>query len=132
MSQENVEIVRTGYETWRRTREFAFDLLDADVEWIFHGTPAGDASYQGGDGVRRWFAEQDDVWSDQWWEVEDLRESPDGRVLALVVAHAVGRDSGVPVTVSLANVWTIDDGRITRMEMFFDREAALDAAGLKE
>ena len=132
MAQENVEIVREGYEEWRRSRELDFDLLDPDIEWVLHGTPAGDVSYRGWDGVRRWFAEQDDAWSDQWWEVEDLRESPDGRVLALVVAHAVGRGSGVPVTVSLANIWTIDDGRVTRMEMFLDRVAALEAAGLRE
>jgi ketosteroid isomerase-like protein len=132
MSQENVEIVRQGYEAWRRTRQLDFDLLDPEVELVFHGTPAGDVSYQGWDGVRRWFAEQDDAWSDQWWEVEDVRETSDGRVLALIVAHAVGRDSGVPVSLPLANIWTIEEGRATRFEMFIDRKAALEAVGLSE
>jgi ketosteroid isomerase-like protein len=132
MSQENVELVREGYEAWRRTRQLDFDLLDPDVEWVFHGTPAGDVVYRGWDGIRKWFAEQDDAWSDQWWEVEDVRETADGRVIALIVAHAVGRDSGAPVSLPLANIWTIEDGKATRFEMFIDRKAALEAAGLEE
>ena len=132
MSEENIEQVRRGFEEWQRTRKLDFDLLHADVEWILHGTPAGDASYRGPDGVRRWFAEQEDAWSDQWWEIEDVRETPDGRVLAFVVAHAVGRGSGVAVTLPLANIWTIEDGRVKRFEMFIDRAEALKAAGLSE
>jgi|SRR5687767_3982063 len=132
MSQENVEIVREGYEGWRRSRELDFNLLDPDIEWVLHGTPAGDVSYRGWDGVRRWFATQDDSWSDQWWEVEDVRETPDGRILALVIAHATGRESGIPVSLSLANIWTIEESRATRFEMFIDRTVALEAVGLRE
>jgi hypothetical protein len=51
-----------------------------------------------GRGVRRWFREQDEAWSDQWWEVEEVRETPDGRIFALITANATGRESGVPVT----------------------------------
>jgi ketosteroid isomerase-like protein len=132
MSQENVEVVREGYEEWRRTRQLDFDLLHPEIEWVLHGTPAGDVSYRGWEGVRKWFREQDEAWSDQWWEVDDVRQTPDGRVLALIVAHGVGRDSGVPVTLPLANLWTIQEGRATRFEMFIDRKAALEAAGLSE
>ena len=106
MSEENVEIVRRGFEEWRRTRTLDFDLLDPDVEWVLHGTPAGDVSLRGKEGVRGWFADQDSAWSDQWWQVEDLRETSDGRVLALLIAHAVGRSSGTSVTLPLANIWT--------------------------
>ena len=132
MSEENVELVRRGFEAWRRTRKLNFDLLDPNVECVLHGTPAGDVTYRGRDGVRGWLADQDDAWSDQWWEVENLRETPDGRVLVFLIAHAVGRGSAVPVTLPLANLWTIDDGRATRLEIFMDRAAALEAAGLSE
>jgi ketosteroid isomerase-like protein len=132
MSQENVRTVRRGYEAWQRTRKLEYDLLDPDVEWVLYGTPAGDVIYRGRVGVRKWFAEQDAAWSVQWWEVESVRETPDGRVLALVVAHAVGRGSGIPVTLPLANIWTLEEGRATRMEMFMDRGEALEAAGLSE
>jgi hypothetical protein len=30
------------------------------------------------------------------------------------------------------NIWTIEEGRATRMEMFLDRKAALEAAGLSK
>jgi ketosteroid isomerase-like protein len=132
MSQENVELVRRGFETWRRTRELDFDLLPPHVVWVLHGTPAGDVTYRGRDAVRGWFAEQDEAWSDQWWEVQDVRETRDGCVLALIVAHGVGRGSDVRVTLPLANSWTTDDGRVTHFEMFIDRRAALEAAGLSE
>ena len=129
-SEQNVELVPRGFERWQRTRELDFDLLDPDIEWILYGTPAGDAVYRGKEGVQRWFAEQDMAWADQWWEVEDVRDAPDNRVLAFLIAHAVGRESGIPLTLPLANIWTIEDGRATRFEMFFDREAAFEAAGL--
>jgi len=132
MSQEKVEIVREGYEGWQRRRQLDFDLLDPEIVWVMHGTPAGEVTYKGWEGVRKWFAEQDDAWSDQWWEVEDVRETPDGRVLALVIAHAIGRGSEVPVRLPLANIWTIEEGRATRFEMFIDRNAALEAAGLRK
>ena len=132
MSEENVEIVRRGFEEWRRTRTLDFDLLDRDVEWVLHGTPAGEVSLRGKEGVRGWFADQDSAWSDQWWEVEDLRKTSDGRVLAFLTAHPVGRSSGTSVTLPLANIWTLRDGRVTRFEMFIDRDEALEAAGLRE
>jgi len=132
MSQENVELVRAGFEAWQRTRQLDFELLSPGIEWVMHGTPAGDVTYRGRAGVRKWFAEQDQAWADQWWEVEEVRETADGRVLALLTAHAVGRESGIPVSLPLANIWTIEGGRATHFEMFLDQAEALAAAGLRE
>ena len=70
------------------------------------------------------------VASDFWWEVEELREAPDGRIVALIVANATGRESGVPVSMPLANVWTVRDGKVVRFEVFLDRGQALEHAGL--
>jgi ketosteroid isomerase-like protein len=40
--------------------------------------------------------------------------------------------SGAPVEMQMAQVWTVEDGKIRRCEEYFDRAEALEAAGLSE
>jgi ketosteroid isomerase-like protein len=53
------------------------------------------------------------------------------RVLVLSRFRARGRD-GMEVRLQLANLWTVRDGQIIRMDAFSDQAAALEAAGLSE
>jgi len=50
-----------------------------------------------------------------------------------VIRH-VGRGklSGAEVEQRFAQLWTVRDGKIVRMEMYPDREDALEAVGLPE
>ncbi|HEU4364683.1 MAG TPA: nuclear transport factor 2 family protein, partial [Candidatus Krumholzibacteria bacterium] len=73
-------------------------------------------------------------WIEPWedfqieWELE--RGEPD-RVLATIDMSGVGRGSGVPAEMRFFQLWTFRDGRVVRMEMFDDRDAARRAAGLE-
>ena len=54
------------------------------------------------------------------------------QVLAVIREHEVGRASGVPVEATHLAVWTLADGKVTQLQMFDDRQQALEAAGLSE
>jgi ketosteroid isomerase-like protein len=54
------------------------------------------------------------------------------RVVALTYQSATGKESGVPVELSLGSVWEIEGGRLARVTNYFSHAEALEAAGLSE
>lgn len=48
----------------------------------------------------------------------------------LVLLRGTGKESGVPIEASSANVVTMRDSKISRLELFYDRDAAAQAVGL--
>jgi uncharacterized protein len=132
MSEENVEIVRRGYEAWNR-RDFDTAIADSDpeVEWTFATgarPPGADASYKGHARVREFWRLFIEPWQEVEIEVEDTRTSGD-LVVALVQFRAKARD-GLEVDAAFAHVFTVRDGKVIRFKSFDDREEALKAAGL--
>ena len=131
MSQENVEIVREGYERFAATGEFAADRATDDFVWDmsnFHGWPEQQV-YEGVDGAEAFLREWLGAWEDWDLEVEALHDAGD-RVVALVRQRGKSKTSGMPVEMSFAQVFTLRDGKQARMDMYSDRDEALAAAGL--
>jgi ketosteroid isomerase-like protein len=71
-----------------------------------------------------------EVWEGYAIEFVEAVDAPGDRVLQAIRQRATGAASGVPFEGDLFQVWQIRDGRPIRMEMFFDRNKALAAAGL--
>ena len=123
--KRHVEVVREMLEDYLRgDYEAALPAFAHDVEVVtslerFHG-PAGVVKE-----AKRW----DEMWSDYRFEVEGLVDAGDRVVL---LYHQVGKakESGVEVSERAGWVYTLREGKITRVEMFQDREAALRAAGV--
>jgi ketosteroid isomerase-like protein len=131
MSEENVEIVREGYERFASAGELAPDLATDDFVWDmsnFHGWPEQQV-YEGVDGARAFVSAWLEAWEDWELEVEALHDAGD-KVVALVRQHGTSKAAGMPVEMSFAQVFTLRDGRQSRMEMYSDRSEALEAAGL--
>jgi ketosteroid isomerase-like protein len=63
--------------------------------------------------------------------LEALEDAGD-KVVGLVRQRGRSRSAGMLVEMSFAQVWTLRDGKQTRMEMFSDRDEALRAVGLKQ
>jgi ketosteroid isomerase-like protein len=135
MSQENVETVREAWDTWLRgdmdallgsyfDRDAIYDLTQFR-EWP-------DPIYRGIEGVRRGLTEWLEVW--QAWEagVDEILAVPDGRVVVLTWQRGKGRQSGLPMDMEWAQIITVRDGKITRVDAYDDRSDALQAAGLSE
>lgn len=80
-------------------------------------------------GVRRGLTEWLDVW-DAWEAgVDNVFAAPDGRVVVLTWQRGKGRQSGLPINMEWrAQVITLRDGRIARVDAYDDRAEALEAA----
>ncbi len=129
MSEENVELVRRGLADVN----FFWSLLGEDVVWDLTGSPIVDLSptYAGRDAViaasRHYFG----TWSEYRMEAEEFIDSG-ASVVVVLHEQGQGKGSGVPFDHRFAQVWTFRAGRIVRWEVFADKAAALEAAGLSE
>jgi ketosteroid isomerase-like protein len=134
MSQENVEIARESFEAVSRRDVDAFlSSLHPDVEWDdSEGFPGLQGVYRGRAGVRSWLEAFSEAWESFHGEVEQITEVSDGRVLSQVVGTARGRASGVETELRAWFLIWIADGKITKRQVFLDRNKALEAAGLSK
>jgi ketosteroid isomerase-like protein len=130
-----VEIVVGQFEAVN-ARDFAaaMEAYAEDVDLIARG-PLGEMvgrAATGKQAVGEWFGD----WFRQFepgyrFQIEDARSSGD-RVFLVATHGGRGRASGAPVEGETAYVYTVRDGKISRVELFADRDEALEAAGLSE
>jgi uncharacterized protein len=134
MTQENVEIVRLGWEAWSRgDMDGLFALLADDVVYDtshLHDWPEGE--YIGHTGFRRFLTEWLGVWEAFEVGVDEFVAAPDGRVVALFWQRGKGRQSGLAMDTKWAQIQTIREGKAVRLEVYDSRAEALKAAGLAE
>ena len=144
MSRENVELVRRIYAATPELRnagpadDAAFlgrmfrDFWDADLVFRLPAEyPEGDRVLRGREGVTAFIAMLRQAWSEWHFVPERLFDVGD-RVLVLIRVVAVGHESGVPIELESAHVWTIRDGRAKSARIYRDRSEALEAVGLRE
>jgi ketosteroid isomerase-like protein len=137
MSRENVEIVRGIYAAVARRDDVApFEVYAEDIVWDLSNAPDRAALgmkpvYQGREGVREFWRDALADFAEIDLEVEELIDGGD-QVLAAIREREVGRASGVPVETTHLAVWTLVDGKVVRMQLFDDRQKALEAVGLSE
>jgi ketosteroid isomerase-like protein len=134
MSQENVEIVRRVYEAVaRRDPVTPFETYAEDIVWDLSRASRGAMwkrpVYKGHDGVRELWREGLAAFGAVDYVVVDLADVGE-RVLAEVRERMVGRASGAPVEALHYAIWTLVDGKVTRIQVFDDRAEAEAAAGL--
>jgi ketosteroid isomerase-like protein len=137
MSQENVEIVRGIIDAHERGDfDAVFSRYDPEIEWHLGHTFASisdfEPVYHGHDGVgafwRVWFA----AWEKAEFEYEEFIDAGDS-VVTILTQHVRGRTSGIELEwTSYAQVWTVSNGKIVRVEFFPTRGEALETAGLRE
>ena len=59
-------------------------------------------------------------------ELEEVHERGD-TVVAVIRQHGKGMQSGAEVEIRIAHLWTISDGKLTRLEEFAQSENAMRA-----
>jgi ketosteroid isomerase-like protein len=132
MSQENVEVVRRHVEAWNRRDMAMLSAVwhsDAEIDWSRARGPLK--------GIYRGRGEREAFWNDFYATFEEARiEAQDfaaagSEVVVSLTARFRGRE-GIEVTARSANVYTVENGQITRLRMFQERAEALEAAGLSE
>jgi uncharacterized protein len=134
MSEENVERLRGAYEAWNRgDLRPVLDNLHPEVEFSQPPGFPGMGVYRGREEVKSAFEDLTAAFEDFQTEAEEIIDLEDGRLLAFVRLSGYGRGSGAPFEVRGAHLFTATpDGTLLRFQAFFDRDEALEAAGLSE
>ncbi len=131
MSQANVDAFLRGVEASNRGEpEAALETVSEDVVFL-PARSAVEGGYHGHDGMRRFWADNEESFEVFQAEFTDVRDLGD-RVLAIGTVHIRGRGGGVDIEIPAAAVATFEDGKMTRWEDFRERALALEAVGLRE
>ena len=134
MSQENVEIVRRGYEAFNEGDfEGAVASFAPDFEWVSSGAiPGVEGVYRGPEEYKRRIIEQfGEEFHDFGADIHEFIDADD-RVLVSLTFRGRGKQSGVETSWNFWHVWTGRNGSIVRGQGFTSREQALEAAGIIE
>src|ERR671935_1935668 len=97
MSQENVEIVRRGYDHYNRTGEPDYSVLDPEVVYDVSRRVFDPRVYHGHEGVREFLALIREQWATMRLEPEDFVDAGD-KVVVFICLVGVGKESGVETT----------------------------------
>jgi ketosteroid isomerase-like protein len=133
MSEENVQLLRRGFEHVERTTEFPSEVAHPEFVWdttTFRGGMQP-AVCIGVDETNEWLADWVDGFEDWSLDVSEVFDGGD-KVVTVLRQRASAKHGGPQVEMVFAQVWTFRDGLVARMEMYADRAEALEAAGLRE
>jgi ketosteroid isomerase-like protein len=130
MSQENVELVRGGFDAFREGDLTRMLDLMADDLVTYRADPDG-ATYHGKEGFLQATADWTEDFSE--WSVipEEFIDTGD-YVLVRVRQLARGEASGVPVQGEFWFVFEMRGRRVAKWSFYLRRAQALEAAGLEE
>lgn len=129
MSQQNVQIVRSGYAASDPLTSFAARIAP-DVEFDLTAVYPDRPVLRGTDAVRR-FLELGPWGGTLHFEPERFFDVDDERVLVFVRVTATGQESGAPTEARAAHEFTIRNGLLVRFKAYLDRHEALEAVGLR-
>ena len=136
MSQENVEIVRRGYELFSEGNfEAVTELISDEAELPDGGglglddTAAG--TRRGPDGFLQGSQDALDAFEDYRVEPQEFIDAGDAVVVPVRISGR-GRASGATLEVRLVHLWVLRNGRAIRNEIYRTTAEALEAVGLAE
>jgi ketosteroid isomerase-like protein len=111
--------------------EAALQYLDPEIEVVTSGAFLDrGAVYRGHEGVREFLGMLNDSFDEFTYEVLDVAEIDESRVLSLITVNARGKGSGLEVSMDAGHIWTLRGDKATRLEAFADHESARAAAGM--
>jgi ketosteroid isomerase-like protein len=132
MSEENVAIVRRGYDHYNRTGEPDYSIFDPDVVYDVSRRVFDPEVYRGHEGIREFAHLLREQWETIRIEPQDFIVAGDDVVVVPVRLVAVGKQSGAETTASAAHLWTLRDGKVIRQTTFQTKAEAIAAAGLPD
>lgn len=134
MSQQDVELVRKGFDAFaRQDRAGIKALLDPEVTWYPALGPLLErSSYHGPDQICRLVLDEIPSvlqgFHAELLGIEDLGET----ALAIVKFHGTARSTGLPVAQTFFQLFRARNGKGIEMRAFTDRDAALQAARIRD
>jgi ketosteroid isomerase-like protein len=133
MSQEWVDLVRLGFEAVQRGDMAAFDGMTTEDLVLVQPPEVPDAkTYEGRDAIVEAMEDWPNQWEDFHMDLIEIIDVNDEVAVSVTRHRGRGRESGIEMEFEVFYVQRGRDGKLARMEMFFNRKQALEAAGLRE
>ena len=130
MPDENVDLVRRIYTAWERGDFSETWWCADDIEFeITDGLPP--IRVRGADAMRSAWRDWLQGWESFHTRAEEFRDLGDA-VLAINTFGGEGRTSGLQPDARGATVWTIRDGRVTRLALYAGVENAFADLGIED
>lgn len=131
MSAEDLEeLTRSNYEWFNREKEPP-PSWHPEGEYVNTREDPDHATYRGVEAIREFFRGWTEAYPDLMVEPLEIRVNGD-RGFAWVRFTGHSATSGAPLEMELAHVGYWEDGKLRRLEEYFDRAEGLAAAGLEE
>lgn len=123
----SIEVLRRAYEAFKDgDAEALIAVTDPEIEFGTSAAAPG-GTYRGHPGIRRYMKEVEGAFGDRWEaEVERVADAGDDRVILVARVFGEGR-GGVALSLYVAHVWELRDGKLLRGTVYLDPEAALAA-----
>jgi ketosteroid isomerase-like protein len=126
VSKENVELVRRVYEGWARGDFSQIDAFHPEIDFEMVDWPHQTRARGIEDMWRTWRGTLT-AWDD--FRAVPLEYVDCGRnVLVINQIEGSGKESGAEVSAQTATVWTLEDGRVVRLALYWDTDRARHAA----
>ena len=112
MSDQNIEIVKRGYEAFSAGDvETVMSLMDDTIEWVQPGESTISGTYHG----KGEFGQYLQLMAAKATEVKPQRFIADGDMVVVLTDVTAGTESGQD-----ADVFTVRDGKIVRAQIYTD------------
>jgi ketosteroid isomerase-like protein len=124
---DTLDFVRSIYARWSRGEFGAIDWAHPDIEFVMADGPTP-GRWTGVDAMGASWGALIESFEDFHVEAEEIRALDPGRFLVFTRNTGRGRASGVEiggVTARGANVLHVQEGRVVRLVLYWDRERAL-------
>jgi ketosteroid isomerase-like protein len=127
--KRDLEVVQALYAHWARG-DFDFaEVFAEDVVYVPEGIEEGE--YKGIGQISKVWRKWLQAWDPPFRiRATEVIPGPGGRYVVMQEFRGTGKSSGVESEASTAAVFTLQDGKITRMEGHWERAEALRAAGI--
>jgi ketosteroid isomerase-like protein len=130
MPQADIEMLRAGYEAFSRGDwDGVLAQAPPDFELTTADRVTNPGTYRSPEAVRQFFEDLFAPFEETSAVPEEFFERGD-RIAVFVRVRSRPKGSTAVVENRVGHVWTIRDGQAVRMEIFPEREMALEAMGL--
>jgi ketosteroid isomerase-like protein len=134
VTPDPIEVIREQFvATNARDFEGAMKLYRDDVVLVVQEGFLNTGTFEGKEAVGEWFGDWFRAFGQDYrFDIEEVRHLGGGVVYLYARYGGTGRTSGAEVSDSRHYLYRVDDGLIARVQLFMDREAALESSSLPE
>jgi ketosteroid isomerase-like protein len=132
MSEENMDVVRRAWAAVSSHGELPFELWDEDLRINNMPEFPLKGAYEGHEGLARWRDDISEVVEEMCFDVKEVIELDDGRVLSIQRTTGRAIHTGIEIDVLWASVLTFRDGKILYAQGYWTPEQGREAVGLSQ